>query len=289
MCRLPIFRAFRIRRPTPLDVKTRWTVPYWAAMLVLCAAMSDGSWASDREPITAGSTSESAAGSDAHGDVRGTVKLKTLGDGTRVMYNENRQQRVRRTSLSLTAPPRTLDLESKIARYARAQGLSPRLVQAVVQVESGYNPRALSNKGAMGLMQLMPETARELGVTNAYDPDQNLRGGTRYLWQQIRRFDGNLELALAAYNAGPTAVSRYGGVPPYRETRRYIAKVMSLYQNSPPPRWLLDDARAQAADRRIAQAEELVKEQKAKAGEKVYLTRDAQGRIVMTTTPPGSR
>ena len=285
MSRSSTFRAVCVRRSASFGARTRWIVPAWAAMLVLCAALSDGARASDREPIAAGTTSKSAA----EADVRGTVKLKTLGDGTRVMYNENRQQRARRTSLSLTAPPRTLDLESKIARYARAQGLSPRLVQAVVQVESGYNPRALSNKGAMGLMQLMPETARELGVTDAYDPDQNLRGGTRYLWQQIRRFDGNLELALAAYNAGPTAVARYGGVPPYQETRRYIAKVMSLYQNSPPPQWLLDDARAQAADRRLAKAEELVEEQKARGGDKVYLTRDAQGRIVMTTTPPGSR
>lgn len=278
----PLLRALCVRRPAFFGAGIRRTAPCCLAILALIAALSGGAWASDREPIAAGSTPESATGSD----VRGSVKLKTLGDGTRVMYNENRQQRARRASLTLTAPPSSLDLESKITRYARAQGLSPRLVQAVVQVESGYNPRALSSKGAMGLMQLMPETARELGVTDAYDPDQNLRGGARYLWQQIRRFQGNLELALAAYNAGPTAVSRYGGVPPYQETRRYIAKVMSLYQNSPPPQWLLDDARAQAADRRIAKAEEVVKEQKARAGEKVYLTRDASGRIVMTTTPP---
>lgn len=244
----------------------------------LLVAVPEEARANDLEPLT--TTTDSG--------VRGSVKVKTLGDGTRVIFNENRQQRARRTSLTLTAPPRDSDLETKIARYARAQGLSPRLVQAVVQVESGYNPRALSNKGAMGLMQLMPDTARELGVTDAYDPDQNLRGGTRYLWQQIRRFQGNLELALAAYNAGPTAVARYGGVPPYQETRRYIAKVMSLYSNSPPPQWLRDDARAQAADRRIAKAEEVLKDEKSRAGEKVYLTRDAAGNIVMTTTPPSN-
>jgi hypothetical protein len=138
-------------------------------------------------------------------------------------------------------------------------------------------------------MQLMPETARELGVVDAFDPDQNLRGGTRYLWQQIRRFDGNLELALAAYNAGPTAVARYAGVPPYDETRRYIAKVMSLYQNSPPPQWLLDQARADSTDRRIETATQVVKEETARAGDKVFLTRDETGRIVMTTTPPAHR
>lgn len=248
-------------------------------LLWLCLAaliwLAGPVWANDREPLTA-----------ADDGVRGTVKVKTMGDGTRLIVNENRQQRARRTSLKMTAPPRDSHLESKIARYARAQGLSPRLVQAVVQVESGYNPRALSNKGAMGLMQLMPETARELGVTNAYDPDQNLRGGSRYLWQQIRRFKGDLEMALAAYNAGPTAVARYGGVPPYDETRRYVAKVMALYENSPPPQWLIDDARAQATDRRIASIEQVGKEEKARAGDKVYLTRDASGRIVMTTTPP---
>lgn len=222
-------------------------------------------------------------------DVRGSVKVKTLGDGTRVIYNENRQQRARRTSLTLLSPPRDSDLGDRIARYARSQGLSPRLVQAVVQVESGYNPRARSNKGAMGLMQLMPETARELGVVDAYDPDQNLRGGTRYLWQQIRRFGGSLELALAAYNAGPTAVSRYGGVPPYDETRRYIAKVMSLYENSPPPDWLREHARSLAAEQRLATVEQVVKDEKSRAGEKVFLTRDASGRIVMTTTPPASQ
>lgn len=245
-----------------------------ATLLLALGAAPEASRASDLEPVS------------PEADVRGTVKVKTLGDGTRVIVNENRQQRARRTSLRLTTPPKDSDLATKIARYARAQGLSPRLVQAVVQVESGYNPRALSNKGAMGLMQLMPGTARELGVTDAYDPDQNLRGGTRYLWQQIRRFEGNLEMALAAYNAGPTAVARYGGIPPYDETRRYVAKVMSLYQNSPPPQWLLDDARAQAADRRIATAERLAKEESARSGDKVYLTRDASGRIVMTTTPP---
>lgn len=220
---------------------------------------------------------------------RGSVKIKTLGDGTRVMYNENRQQRASRASLQLLKPPAKLGLPEKITRYARAQGLSPRLVQALVQVESGYNPRALSNKGAMGLMQLMPDTARELGVTDAYDPDQNLRGGTRYLWQMIRRYQGNLELALAAYNAGPTAVSRYGGVPPYAETQRYIAKVMALYTNSPPPAWLKEHARHLAHERKLETAERLAQERESRGGSKVYLTRDENDNIVMTTTPPGGR
>jgi hypothetical protein len=245
----------------------------------LCLVLPSSALASDLETV----------GEALEPDVRGSVKVRTLGDGTQVIYNENREQKARRTSSTLLSPPRGSDLSDKIARYARAQGLSPRLVQAVVQVESGYNPRALSSKGAMGLMQLMPDTARDLGVVDAYDPDQNLRGGTRYLWQQIRRFQGNLELALAAYNAGPTAVARHDGVPPYEETRRYIAKVMSLYQNSPPPQWLVDQARADSTDRRIATVEKVVKEEKARVGDKVYLTRDETGRIVMTTTPPPHR
>jgi soluble lytic murein transglycosylase-like protein len=113
-----------------------------------------------------------------------------------------------------------------IVEHAKAQNLRADLVRAVVQVESGYNARAISSKGAMGLMQLMPGTAKQLGVRAPFDPDENIRGGTTYLRQLLERFDGNEELALAAYNAGPMAVDRYGNqVPPYRETRDYVRKV----------------------------------------------------------------
>lgn len=118
--------------------------------------------------------------------------------------------------------------EPLIQEHATRHALRPDLVRAVIQVESGFNPRARSAKGAMGLMQLMPATARELGVDDPYDPADNIRGGTAYLRQLIDRYDGDEELALAAYNAGAGAVDRYGrAVPPYRETRDYVKKVGS--------------------------------------------------------------
>ena len=112
-----------------------------------------------------------------------------------------------------------------IAEYAAAHDVRPALVAAVIQAESAFNPFARSHKGAMGLMQLMPATATELGVVDPYDPEQNIRGGVTYLKQLLEQYSGNEELALAAYNAGPAAVKKYGAVPPYRETRTYIARI----------------------------------------------------------------
>jgi len=156
------------------------------------------------------------------------LKVTTGPDGVRVITNESPVQHARRVAPRRVAVPDP-DLAQIIHRHSTIQQLDPELIQAVIQAESGYNVRALSNKGAMGLMQLMPATATELEVTDPYDPDQNVRGGTTYLARLLHRF-GRLEVALAAYNAGPTAVERHEGVPPYRETRAYIQRVLRLYK-----------------------------------------------------------
>jgi Transglycosylase SLT domain len=115
-----------------------------------------------------------------------------------------------------------------IAAMSEAHGVDPLLVRALIQVESNYRPRAKSHKGAMGLMQLMPATAREHKVRNPYDPKANIGAGVKHLKALIDRFDGALDMALAAYNAGEGAVKKFGGIPPYRETRNYVSKILSL-------------------------------------------------------------
>ncbi|WP_397582533.1 lytic transglycosylase domain-containing protein [Sphingorhabdus sp.] len=117
-------------------------------------------------------------------------------------------------------------MRQHIEATATRFGVDRNLVDAVAWQESRYNPRAISKAGAVGVMQLMPETARQLGVRNLYDVEQNVVGGTAYLRQQLERFGNNVPLALAAYNAGPGAVIKYGGIPPYRETQNYVRQIM---------------------------------------------------------------
>ena len=186
------------------------------------------------------------------------VRLERQADGTLLMAN---QGAFPRSAASDRSRP---EIDGLIETHARSQGLDPELVKAVVFVESSYDPAARSNKGAMGLMQLMPATANSLQVDNPYNPDDNLRGGTIYLRRLLDRFGGDLELALAGYNAGPQAVDRYRGLPPYPETHDYVDRVMRLFRGEAPR-----PAAGTAA-----------------RGRRTYLHRDASGRLVLSTARP---
>lgn len=120
-------------------------------------------------------------------------------------------------------------ISEHIARASRATGIDEDLIASVIQAESGNNPKAISPKGAQGLMQLMPGTAEKLGVGDAFDPAANIDGGSRYLRELLERFNGDAAMALAAYNAGPARVDKYQGVPPYRETRNYVKRVIDEF------------------------------------------------------------
>lgn len=137
-------------------------------------------------------------------------------------------------------------IRTMIVATASSQGVDPALVQAIISVESSFDPLAMSAKGAMGLMQLMPETASRYGVSNPFDPRENVTGGIRYLRDLLFRFE-NLLHALAAYNAGETAILRYQGIPPYQETRNYVKKVIERYR---PGQLLLSSASVLSLGRR---------------------------------------
>lgn len=119
--------------------------------------------------------------------------------------------------------------EPIINAASQRHGVSAHLLKAIIKVESDYNPRAVSRKGAKGLMQIMPETRKALKIVNVFDPWENIMGGARYFKQLFNRYEGKLPLALAAYNAGPSAVDRFGSIPPFRETEAYVEKVIRYY------------------------------------------------------------
>jgi soluble lytic murein transglycosylase-like protein len=164
------------------------------------------------------------------------VRLAVKRDGTKVIYNVGAGPGGSRGA-DLNWLAARHDRRSKydpiIERYASKYRVDPTLVRAVIQVESDFNPRVVSHKGARGLMQLMPGTASRFGVRKVHDPEQNIHGGVRYLGYLLRLFNDDLPRALAAYNAGENAVIRYGGIPPYAETSEYVRRAMTVYNGRP--------------------------------------------------------
>jgi hypothetical protein len=153
-------------------------------------------------------------------------------------------------------PPQNKKFDKIIKAVAGKYSLEASLIHSIIRTESDYDPHCVSSKGALGLMQLMPETARAYGVGNPFEPRDNIEGGVRYLKDLMRLYSRRTRFVLAAYNAGQTAVKKYGGIPPYPETRRYIEKVMTSYPKS------------------------LIRETKTK----VYVYQDSSGRVVFTNS-----
>ncbi len=157
----------------------------------------------------------------------GTVVLFLI-PGT--LYNYNHLQSSESYSLQTAVPVETEPLFHSIIQEASDRyQVDPELIRAIIMAESSNNPRAISRKGARGLMQLMPATAKALGVEDSFDPENNIYGGVRYFRQLLDRFDGDTKIALAAYNAGSSKVRQYQGIPPFRATRYYIKRVFSYY------------------------------------------------------------
>jgi soluble lytic murein transglycosylase-like protein len=194
--------------------------------------------------------------------VSAEIRVEVSPDGRKVFTNTGPAASRRTPSLMHRIAPD--ELEPLILDNAGRNRLDPALVHAVIRAESGYNPHAVSAKGAIGLMQLMPATARELDVDDPRDPSANIAAGTLYLRHMLDQFEGSLELALAGYNAGPEAVRRFGGVPPFPETRNYVERVLRDYRGD--ANYTLQ---ATAGVQRV--------------GRPVFLSRDASGRAVLTT------
>lgn len=186
--------------------------------------------------LTIGLASPAAAQIYSWRDADGKLVLSDqprVDRGTMTTYAVSGTATVRATKPLLTSLKSAL-YDASINEHSRRMGVSADLVRAVIQVESAFNPSAVSTKGAMGLMQLMPATALEMGVSNPFEPDQNIRGGVAYLKRLLVRYDQKVELALAAYNAGMGNVEKYGDVPPFKETRAYVKKITGTAPAAPP-------------------------------------------------------
>lgn len=161
------------------------------------------------------------------------VRLAVRPDGRKIIYNVGNSGRGSDYAWLAKQRNRHSRYDGLIDRYSLAYGVDPVLVRAVIQVESDFNPGCVSRKGARGLMQLMPETALRYGVRRVHDPEENIRGGVRYLADLMAMFGGDLRRVIAAYNAGEGAVTRHGGVPPYEETTTYVRKALTVYYGRP--------------------------------------------------------
>ena len=149
----------------------------------------------------------------------------------KVFMRDLKKDKQLRTRLQLSSSVNPAEYDHIISTCASKYGVNQSLIKAVIQAESGYNPNAISRKGASGLMQLMPGTARSLNVSNSFDPKDNVEGGVKYLRFLLDTFRGDVSLAVAAYNAGLNKVAKYGGIPPYNETRTYVNRVLSYMQS----------------------------------------------------------
>jgi soluble lytic murein transglycosylase-like protein len=166
-------------------------------------------------------------------DAKGTLVLSSRQPGPNAKPFATLKGPVNATERGPAKPRRGSEYDDVIDEHAAAQGVRPDLVRAVIEQESNFNPRARSSKGAMGLMQLMPATAADLGVLDPFNALENIRGGIKYLRRLLNRYDNNEALALAAYNAGPAAVDRYGSqVPPYGETQEYVKRILGSRQSA---------------------------------------------------------
>ena len=205
-------------------------------------------------------------------------ELRFSPEGTLTNLKETEELKVIIRPIRRAKPMDRSQYTGVITRCASKYGLHPSLIEAVIQAESNWNPDAVSHKGAMGLMQLMPETARLLGVENPFNPSENIEGGTRYLAEMLDTFNGRLDLALAAYNAGPTVVSNLGKIPQNRETPYYVTKVLGVFK--------AQGGELPDVEDRVARAEATGKSKKPfVAAETVFLCEDERGKPLITNIP----